>query len=220
MKFVYDKRAGESILSVKEDVYKYLFKVRRFKVKDKIDVRNLTDNFLYSYEIERVDKREAILNLIGKKEEIVKPFKFFHLFWCIVDPKTIERALPMLNEIGVGKITFLYCDRSQKNFRVDLKRLERILINSCMQCGRSSLMELEVKKGIEEIDKDNLIVLDFNRDEVKDINNINKLIVGPEGGFSDREREFFKNLQGFSFQTPLVLKSETACISASSKIIL
>ncbi len=220
MKFVYDKRAGERILSVKEDVYKYLFKVRRFKVKDKVDVRNLTDDFLYSYEIERVDKREAILSLIGKKKKVVKPFKFFHLFWCIVDPKTIERALPMLNEIGVGKITFLYCDRSQKNFRVDFKRLERILINSCMQCGRSSLMELEVKKGIEEIDRDNLIILDFNRDEVKDIKNINKLIVGPEGGFSDRERELLKNLQGFSFQTPLVLKSDTACISASSKILL
>ncbi len=220
MKFVYDKRAGERILSVKEDVYKYLFKVRRFKVKDKVDVRNLTDDFLYSYEIERVDKREAILNLIGKKKKIVKPFKFFHLFWCIVDPKTIERALPMLNEIGVGKITFLYCDRSQKNFRVDFKRLDRILISSCMQCGRSSLMEFEVKKGIEEIDRDNLIVLDFNRDEIKDIKNINKLIVGPEGGFSDRERELLKNLQGFSFQTPLILKSDTACISASSKILL
>ncbi len=220
MKFVYDKRAGERILSVKEDVYKYLFKVRRFKVKDKVDVRNLMDDFLYSYEIERVDKREAILSLIGKKKKIVKPFKFFHLFWCIVDPKTIERALPMLNEIGVGKITFLYCDRSQKNFRVDFKRLDRILISSCMQCGRSSLMELEIKKGIGEIDRDNLIVLDFNRDEVKDIKNINKLIVGPEGGFSDRERELLKNLQGFSFQTPLVLKSDTACISASSKILL
>ncbi len=220
MKFVYNKDAGEGILRVKEDIYKYLFKVRRFKVKDKINFRNLIDDFLYSYEIERVDKREAILNLIDKKEEIVKPFKFFHLFWCIVDPKTIERALPMLNEIGVGKITFIYCDRSQKNFKIDFKRLERILINSCMQCGRSSLMKLEIINNIEEIDRDNLIVLDFNRNEVKDIKNINKLIVGPEGGFSDRERELLKNLKGFSFKTPLVLKSETACISASSKILL
>ncbi|XPV54809.1 MAG: hypothetical protein ACNI3H_07545 [Halarcobacter ebronensis] len=53
--------------------------------------------------------------------------------WCIVDPKTIEKELPYLNELGVRKITFISCDYSQKNFKLNFEKLEKILVNSSSQ---------------------------------------------------------------------------------------
>jgi len=55
----------------------------------------------------------------------------------------------MLNEIGVSKISFIYCDRSQKNFIINLKRVKKILINSSQQCGRSVMMDIEEIECIE-----------------------------------------------------------------------
>jgi len=50
----------------------------------------------------------------------------------------------MLNEIGVGKISFIYCKRSQKNFKPDIDRFMRILQSSSMQCGRTDIISLEI----------------------------------------------------------------------------
>ncbi len=220
MKFVYHEASGEDILKVSGDLYKYLFRVRRLSKGEILPFRNLKDDFLYFYEIEDIKRKEASLLLKEKKVDIKKPLKKLTLFWCVIDPKTIEKSLAMLNEIGVSKIVFVYCDRSQKNFRLDFKRFERILINSSMQCGRSSLMRLDLVENIDKIDKKSLFVLDFDKKNCKDIEKIEKLLIGPEGGFSEREKELLKDISGFSFKTPLVLKSETASISASSKILL
>ncbi len=70
--------------------------------------------------------------------------------WCIIEPKVIEKTLPSINEMGVNSITFIYCKRSQKNFKLDLNRLKKILINSSQQCGRSSLMELNIIDNLEQ----------------------------------------------------------------------
>jgi 16S rRNA (uracil1498-N3)-methyltransferase len=67
----------------------------------------------------------------------------------MIDPKSIEKSLPMLNESGVARITFIYCERSQKQFRLDFDRLEKILRNSSQQSGRSQQMQLASVDSIE-----------------------------------------------------------------------
>ena len=137
MQFVYHPDAGEEILKIEGEIYNYIFKVRRHKNGEVIPLRNMEDGYLYFYRIDEEDRRKATLILVEKEHTEIVPKGFFHLLWCIVDPKTIEKTLPMLNEIGVGKITFIYCERSQKNFRLRLDKLQKILINSSQQCGRS-----------------------------------------------------------------------------------
>jgi len=45
-------------------------------------------------------------------------------------------------------------------------------------------------------------------------------MIGTEGGFSKRERELFNKNFVVGFSSNLILKSQTAIISATSKIIL
>jgi 16S rRNA (uracil1498-N3)-methyltransferase len=114
MQFVYSCDASNETLTLSGDIYKYLFKARREKIGSFVYFRNLTDSFLYKYEIFDITKKDATLRLLDKEEKIVESNKTLHLIWAIVDPKTVEKQLPYLNEIGVDKITFFHGEYSQK----------------------------------------------------------------------------------------------------------
>lgn len=223
MQFTYDEFCGSYILEIKDDVYNYLIKARRHKIDDEIYFRNLKDNNIYLYKISSIDKKKAILNLISTEEKILLNDKKLHLGWCVVDPKTVEKHITSLNEMGVDKITFIYADYSQKNFKINIEKLEKILINSSSQCGRSNIIKLEVCKNLELFlkENENVYFLDFSTICIDDKKNeIKTLVIGCEGGFSQKEREKFNKDFVVGFNSNLILRSETAIISAGAKILL
>ena len=164
MQFIYDKNAKNELLKIEDENYNYIVKARRHKLDDILDFRNLEDDFLYSYKISQIDKKSLFLNLLKKEEKIIENSKKIHLAWCVVDPKTIYENIASLNELGVDKITFVYSDFSQKNFKINFEKLEKILINSSSQCGRSSIIKLDIYKNIDTFIKDNpdTYFLDFS----------------------------------------------------------
>ena len=223
MQFIYDKNAKNELLKIEDENYNYIVKARRHKLDDILDFRNLEDDFLYSYKISQIDKKSLFLNLLKKEEKIIKNSKKIHLAWCIVDPKTIYENIASLNELGVDKITFVYSDFSQKNFKINFEKLEKILINSSSQCGRSSIIKLDIYKNIDTFIADNpdTYFLDFSQTSIDSkVLDIKTLMIGTEGGFSKRERELFNKNFIVGFSSNLILKSQTAIISATSKIIL
>jgi len=222
MQFLYHPDSGLSKIKIEGESYKYIFKVRRHKEGERIALRNLTDQFIYFYKIESVTRREAELLFLEKEEKVIMPKHSMHIGWCIIDPKVVEKTLPMLNELGVEKITFIYCARSQKNFKLDFERLKRILINSSQQCGRSKMMELELVSSIDEYLKTypQSAVLDFGGKHIICEDMVKSILVGCEGGFSEEERELFKNRTVFTLKTPLILRSESAVVAAASTFLL
>ncbi|HRN00116.1 MAG TPA: 16S rRNA (uracil(1498)-N(3))-methyltransferase [Aliarcobacter cryaerophilus] len=223
MQFIYDKNAKNELLKIEDENYNYIIKARRHKLDDILDFRNLEDDFLYSYKISQIDKKSLFLNLLKKEEKIIENSKKIHLAWCVVDPKTIYENIASLNELGVDKITFVYSDFSQKNFKINFEKLEKILINSSSQCGRSSIIKLDIYKNIDTFIADNpdTYFLDFSQTSIDSkVLDIKTLMIGTEGGFSKRERELFNKNFIVGFSSNLILKSQTAIISATSKIIL
>lgn len=223
MQFIYDKNAKNELLKIEDENYNYIVKARRHKLDDILDFRNLEDDFLYSYKISQIDKKSLFLNLLKKEEKIIENSKKIHLAWCVVDPKTIYENIASLNELGVDKITFVYSDFSQKNFKINFEKLEKILINSSSQCGRSSIIKLDICKNVDTFIKDNpdTYFLDFSQTSIDSkVLDIKTLMIGTEGGFSKRERELFNKNFIVGFSSNLILKSQTAIISATSKIIL
>jgi len=222
MQFLYHKLSGQPFLEIEGEAYKYLFRVRRLKQGSLIETRNLKDNKLYLYRVNTISKREAFLELVSSQESIVLPQKRLHLGWCIIDPKVVEKSLPALNETGVEKITFIKCAYSQANFKIKKDRLEKILINSCQQCGRSTLMHIEFANSLNEFLQKNpeSYLLDFSEKKISSNSNIESIVVGCEGGLSEDERSLFNTAKRVGFNTPLILRSESAAVAAAAKIIL
>ncbi|MFK2822808.1 16S rRNA (uracil(1498)-N(3))-methyltransferase [Arcobacter sp. YIC-80] len=223
MQFSYHENASDTTLNINNDTYKYLIKARRHKIDDEIYFRNLKDDFIYLYRLDKIGRKDASLTLIEKEEKIIENDKKLHLAWCMVDPKTVEKYIASLNELGVDKITFIYCEYSQKNFKINIEKLNRILYNSSSQCGRSSIIKIEVCDSLEDFLQKNpdSYFLDFSKTNIETKkDDIKTLIIGCEGGFSDDERISFDKEKVVGFTSSLILRSETAIVSASSKILL
>ena len=223
MQYLHHEQAGEATLLLKDEEHRYIFKVRRHRMGESIALRNLKDENIYHYEISYVDKKEANLVLESSERLVVKVNKFLHIGWCLIDPKSIEKILPTLNEIGVKKITFILCQRSQKNFKVDFKRWEKILLNSSQQCGRSGLLEFSICNSLEEFlgEHPSATMLNFSEQRLTAKLNISTMVIGCEGGFTSDEVALFKPENIMGLNTPLILKSESAvCVVASQLLCI
>lgn len=222
MLYLYQANAGQPQLTLTGDDHRYIFKVRRHKVEDTLYLRNLEDGLLHRYFISYLDKRSVILDLQESKIFEVRAKHSLHIGWCVIDPKSVEKMLPSLNEMGVEKITFIYCKRSQKSFTLDFKRLKKILLNSSQQSGRSQMMQLEMGDGLESFlqkyPESNM--LNFSEDNFIGTSEVETIVIGCEGGFDEEEVALFKSEKIIGFDTPLVLKSESAVCAVASKILL
>jgi len=221
MQYLYHPEASSLQLTLVGDAHRYLFKVRRHRAGEMIALRNLQDGILYHYLIEMMDKKTAHL-LLQKQESLeIMAKKALHIGWCMIDPKSIEKMLPTLNEMGVTKITFIYCQYSQKSFKLDFKRLKKILLNSSQQCGRSVMMALDTVDSLKMFVENHpyAMMLHFserawNRQSVNDC-----FVIGCEGGFSQEEVKLFKKESIIGLETPLILRSESAVLVVASKIL-
>jgi len=222
MLYLYHKDAGKPQLKLEDDDHRYIFKVRRHKEGDTLYLRNLEDGLLHRYLITFMDKRSSHLTLQESSTLEVKAKQSLHIGWCVIDPKSVEKVLPSLNEMGVEKITFIYCKRSQKSFKLDFKRLEKILLNSSQQSGRSQMMKLEKAEDLPQFlaKYPQSKMLNFSENNFIGTTVIDTIVIGCEGGFHEDEVALFKAENVVGFDTPLVLKSESAVCAVASKILL
>lgn len=221
MQFCYHINAGKEILEIKDELFNHLYKARRTKIQTLLCFRNLQDDNLYTYKHLQIEKKQATLMLVETKKLPLASTKKLHLIWAIIENKNIEKTLPYLNQLGVKKISFFFANRSQKNEKISLERLHKILISSCEQCNRSDLMEIELLKNTQEALQKypNSFVMDFDGADIyaSQITNFeNGIFIGPEGGFDEMERQMFISQKKLSISNQFILKSECAALFLSS----
>jgi len=217
--FSFDEKSGIELLKIDGENFRHLFLSRRSTADEKFLFRNLKEPLLYEYEVLNIGKKDATLELTNSFADDTTTKKRCDIAWCVVDPKTIEKTVPMLNELGVDNLYFIYSARSQKNFKVDEERINRILINSCCQCGRSELMSVAIFKSLKEFcdSQKDFFVFDFGGESIEGTKE-GVFLVGPEGGFNDEEKKILseKAKKTLSFGTKNILRSETAVVAAAS----
>jgi 16S rRNA (uracil1498-N3)-methyltransferase len=221
--YTFDDNAGKSHLEIKGELHKYLIKVRRHSVGETLAFRNKNEmQSLHLYKITHLEPRSAHLELISSEIFEVKSDKELHIAWCVIDSKSVEKVLASLCEIGVSKISFIFCDRSQKNFKPDFKRYERIVEASMQQSGRTSFMRFDTYKNIASFIEEfpDTKVLDFTENILKSESGFQRVLIGCEGGFSPAEKEFLKSQEVFRLDSAMVLRSESAVMAIASKILL
>ena len=213
MQFFYHKDSGlESITLDSKDSH-YLFHVRRFKQGETLLTTNLNDMQLYSYQHEK----KNTFKLVGLHSKAAQPKAYTHILLAMIDLKDIYDILPILNALNVASLQIFYADFSQKNRKIDMQKAQRILQYSCMQCGRMKPLKVAIHKDLESVCKafPNAIAIDF-LESVETFENLtqqerqsiakNGIIIGCEGGFSQKERNFLHTTQRvYALQTPFIL---------------
>lgn len=217
MQFLYHQDSGAEFISLESEEFLHL-KVRRIRLGEHLRLRNLRDEKLFLYEVIRLDKHSCTLKLL-KFSSKAMPKSDLVLALAVVEPKILEKTLPFLNELGVAKLILVYTQFSQKNFKIDFKRLQRIILNSCEQCGRTQKMEFELFKSTREFLKNYpaALMVDFNG-ELCDLDRNELYFIGPEGGFSEEEKALFK--RKIRLNCVHVLRSQNAIAAIAAKILI
>ena len=128
-------------------------------------------------------------------------------------------------ELGVTKFLPIIFDRTVVR-KINKERLEKIVVEASEQSNRINVPSIESPQTLDIFLKKNsmdLIFTDLNSDNIKvDKSNLTDkpvcIIIGPEGDFSEAERDkilSFKGVQSVKINEN-ILRSETAVISAIS----
>ena len=130
-------------------------------------------------------------------------------------------------ELGVTKFLPIIFDRTIVR-KVNKERLEKVIVEATEQSNRINIPTIEEPQSLDSFlnnNKTDLIFTDLNTTNKKiDLNQLTSnptcVIIGPEGDFSEEERDQILNYKGVQ---PIkinenILRSETAVISALSII--
>lgn len=217
----------DGFVTVKGDEYIHMTKILRHKVGYKIIVNNNSDGFDYHAVIADIGKDSATAEI---KDIIVND--------TVSNVSvTLMQALPKgdksdfiaqkATELGVKKIVFFLSEFTAEK-KINLDRIKRITVEACKQCGRAFVPEVEFVDTIDELTielYDTVIFMNEHEREMSfsDVsfnNDIEKkvaLIVGSEGGFSNREVNEICDKGAISVSLgKRILRAETASVAAMS----
>lgn len=215
---------GQSITLSEVGLIHQMRSVFRFQPGDTVILFD-GDGHDYVSEIISIAKSEAVLRVTQSVVNEWKPRARLTLAVSMIKKDHFEWIVQKATELGVSEIIPLVSDRSEKK-GWNRERAEKILIEACEQSGRSDVPTLgELTTLSEFVDKEKRKVIVFHTEgnpfvcEEKVGEEIVAL-VGPEGGWSEREVEMFhtKHYPVMKLSTP-VLRAETAAIAIASVIL-
>jgi len=199
-------------------------KVFRFKIGDKVLIFN-GEGFEFLAVFETISRESVVLTVEEKKEIKEKKKTELNIFQSIIKKDNFEFVVQKCTELGVSAFYPILSERSEKK-NLNIERLEKIAIEASEQSGRNSIPKIfepqNLKEAVESFDG-KLFVLDFEGKNISEVDVSGKIgiLVGPEGGWGDTEKSWFKEKGIVSLTLgKQVLRAETASISASALILL
>lgn len=198
-RFFGEKKGDKIIISGEE--YNHLKNVLRMNVGDEILV-SLNDENEYACTIETFEKFTAVCKIVGSKVCDGNPRKNIVIFQAITKRQKFEFIVQKATEIGITKIIpFVSEFVIAKVTESKMDRLESIAMNACKQCERTIMPIIDKPKTVDEViasfkDFDIVLFANERTDKGEKIKNLDKykniaIIVGSEGGFSQKEKEKF-----------------------------
>ena len=220
--FFSDTLLVNMINKLNKDQSHYLSKVMRVKENDVFSLFNKEGE--WEAKILRISKNTVEFKIIKqlRQKEITKEL------WLAFSPIKSNYQNFMLQkatELGVTKFLPIIFDRTVVR-KINKDRIEKIVIEASEQSNRINVPKIEEAQDLNSFLKKNVMDLIFT-DLNSNIKKIDKskftdkpvcIIIGPEGDFSETEREkilSFKGVQPIKINEN-ILRSETAVISAIS----
>ena len=163
----------------------------------------------------------------------IKRNKKLNLVFSMIKKENMDIVLDMGTQLGVTNFIPLITERTVKT-GWNQTRMQKIVNEAVEQSGYGDVPQIsaepqKLSSVIERFKKergnlDGLCVLDFDGvplSSLKHLISVDTVFVGPEGGWSDKEREIFKkhNIKSISLGKN-VLRAETASVSISAIFLL
>ena len=226
--FVNKKLSKDMIVCIKEKQYHFLKNVLRVKINDEIVIFDNQTGEWFS-KIKSIDRDSISLHIL-KINRILKKESDIWLVFAPIKLHRLNITIQKATELGVSKL--IPCETNYTNNKfLNYKNLNLNIVEAAEQCERLTLPVLEKQIKLEDYlldhPKDRALIFcnEKNRNSESIFYNIVKikdqfkkwtLLVGPEGGFSEKEINEIERLPNcFSVSLGVrILRSDTATTSA------
>jgi 16S rRNA (uracil1498-N3)-methyltransferase len=223
--FVRDDLATDASVAATREQANYLLNVLRLKDGDAILVFNGRDGE-WRARIAAASRKSCTLAIEEKVREQT-PLPDLHYLFAPLKHARLDYMVQKAVEMGAGKLRPVITQFTQVH-RVNLDRMRANAIEAAEQCGILAIPECEAPRKLADMlaewdPKRRLIFCDESAEVANPREALAKiprgtaaLLVGPEGGFSDEERE---TLLAKPYVTPLslgprILRADTAAVAA------
>lgn len=236
--FIKSENVSNNIVQISDtENYKHIAKALRAKVGEKLLLID-ENQIQYETEIKDITSKEIIAEIKDKYKS--KRFLDFELYLAQSPLRSEAQSviIEKATELGVTGVYPIFTDNCALKKDVIVKKIEKwqkTMYEASKQCERAVVPTCFGMTTMDELLKSNrfdvviafcerlseLTFRDYLKSNLELFNNKKVLvIIGPEGGFSEREFKFFKdnNIPMLTLGD-LILKAETAVIVAIGNII-
>lgn len=225
----------ENLISLNDkETFFHLVKVLRIKVSQSVKFIDEL-GFVYHTKVIKINKDNLEAEIVNKE----KSKRYLKNNYCLI--QSILSNLDSQNllianatQIGVNEIYPVMSDFVSIKKEIADKKIskwEKIVFENFKQCERANIPKINpvkhLKEAIQQFKKENVIIFAERNENcfLNEINNIDQnlpiaLVVGPEGGFSDEEFDYFKQ-NGYKLMTlgKMILKAPNAVVAGVSNVV-
>lgn len=211
---------------VEDDTYRHLFRARRLAVGDRLRAVDGEGRARWG-EIAEVGRRRAVVTL-GAPAPANEPAYRLTLVVAALRPERASWLVEKATEVGVAAVRFLASERAPRRYgEGQIERWRRVAAAAVEQCHRARRPEVSGVHAWEELpelvagtEERWFLDLEGGRLGVPDAGS-GVVLVGPEGGWSDIERDELVRLGVAPVGLgPRVLRVETAAVVAAARLLL
>lgn len=238
--FVKDNQINNNSINIVGEDVNHISNVLRMKKEDELLVCNQETGENYITKITSFSKENIECEIVKKIDKTVESNVNITLFQGIPKFDKMELIIQKNTEVGVKKIVPVLMERTvvkldEKTINKKIERWQKISEVAAKQSMRDIIPEVENVIKLKDIEKQNYdIVLVAYENEDKNMlkSELIKLknakmdkyniaiVIGPEGGISEKEIEILKNMGAvFVSLGKRILRTETAGIVMSGNII-
>lgn len=218
------------ICGLSEGQHHYLRNVMRLAPGDKVRAFN-GRNGEWLAEVTEISKKNAIITFAEK----IREQQAASDIWVLASPikkEAFDFMVEKSAELGASQFIPILCEKSVVS-RTNRDRMQLQAIEACEQCERLDLMEVAGLTDLESLFEiwfsGRKLIFCIERKDAPPLAEALKkipretplaVLVGPEGGFSDKEIEFISK-QKFTVPVslgPRILRAETAAIAALATV--
>lgn len=221
---------GSSVI-LPAEAHRHVVNVLRLREQDNLVLFNGQGSEFPAI-ITDIEKKQTTVHVENEIRPVTTSPLEIELAISLIKNDKLDFAVQKAVELGVHKIAPLNTDRT--TIKLDKKReLKRhthwqgIIQSACEQCGQNTLPQLgevqTIAEWLSSSDNPGIIFEPAARLSLKelDIHNKLRIIIGPEGGFTEAELEQVKQHNFKCVRLgPRVLRAETAAITAISSLQL
>ena len=223
--FYSNKLKTGTISRLSEKQSHYTKNVMRLKAGDKISLFNSQDG---EWDVKIIDQGKIYTEF--KVEKLSRPLSNENDIWLAFSPiKKVPQELMIqkTTELGIQKFIPLLCERSVVR-EINIKRTEKIITEACEQSNRITVPKIQELQMLGEFiknfpDDGKIVFCDINSQSKDLYNKLSKknpvcILIGPEGDFSEEERQFITNYKNVISITlgKNILRAETAAIASTT----